>query len=414
MRISIVAYGTWGDVYPSIRLAQILKNAGYGVQLLVTEDFMEWASNRGLDVRPLAIDKLKVMERVSSQTHPVRVSWAVHKHIRPALIKAGQDLLAEADNTDVLVVNEWLLPMSAGIAQDRELTLIHMAMKPRLPTRERSIPTAPVLPTWFPLRHSYNLLSYRVARLLRWISYARACNDLRIRQLGLPPMGFSDYLGLITSVPSITLVSQHVVPRPKDWADHHHQTGYLFFDDADWRPPGPLVKFLSSEPRPVYVGFGSMHDRDPQATTEIILEALRKTGQRALLHSGWAELGRRGLPDQVYALDYAPHSWLFPRVAASVHHAGAGTTAAALRAGIPSVPVPHSGDQPFWARRAHKLGTATTPIPRSKLNARDLASRIDVALENPKLKGRAERLGIQICEERADEWTVAAFKKILK
>lgn len=414
LHISIVAYGTWGDVRPGVALGLALKDAGYGVRLIVTQDFGEWVNDVGLDVHLLPLNKHEIMQRVSSETNPFRAMLAVHQEIAPALLKAGRSLIAVAHDTDALLVNEWLLGIASGIAETHQLKLINMALQPSIKTRVMPIATMPALPNWAPFRETYNLFTYVVAYYSRWWSYVRIANSLRKNLLNLPPLSPQGYLHLLTRTPSITMVSRHVVPRPTDWEDHRHLTGFLFYDDADWHAPAELEKFIHAQSAPVYVGFGSMHDRRPDETTHLIIDAIARTNRRAVLYSGWANLGRLDLPETIYRLDYAPHSWLFPRMAALVHHGGAGTTAAALRAGIPSVPIPHSGDQPFWSKRLHQIGAGTVPLPRSRLNAVDLADRITTAVDDPQLRRRADILGAKIRAENGAAAIVSAINKILQ
>jgi sterol 3beta-glucosyltransferase len=163
----------------------------------------------------------------------------------------------------------------------------------------------------------------------------------------------------------------------------------------------------------VYVGFGSMHDTHPDKTTRLVLEALESARQRGVLYRGWAGLGQIGLPPTVYPLEYAPHTWLFPYMGAVVHHAGAGTSAAALRAGVSSVPIPHSGDQFFWARKLHQIGAAVRPMPRSRLSAVSLAERIHQAVVDSQLRSRAAELGARISQEDGLGRTVEAIRAAL-
>ncbi|HEX6304193.1 MAG TPA: glycosyltransferase, partial [Anaerolineales bacterium] len=286
--------------------------------------------------------------------------------------------------------------------------------QPQIRTRQMPIATMPALPGWVPFREIYNLLSYDLANYLRWFSYVSQVNSMRKSQLNLAPLSPGEFLNLIDRTPSITLVSRHVVPRPADWQDHHHLTGFLFYDDHHWHPPADLEEFLHAGEAPVYVGFGSLHDPHPQQTTRLILNALERTGRRAVLYKGWSGLGELDLPDTVYLLDYAPHSWLFPRMAAVVHHAGAGTSAAALRACVPSVPIPHSGDQPFWARRLYQIGAATRPLPRNRLDALELSERIITAVRDSQLRSKAADLGARISAEDGAGKTVSVINSLLE
>ncbi len=380
------------------------------MRLLVTRDFASWVQDQGLEVGLLPVAMYGVMKGVSSETSPLRALAAIRQRIAPALVQAGRALVTMGGGTDVLVTNEWLLALAASVAQRHGLVLVHLATQPLLPTREMPICTLPALPAGFPFRPAYNRLTYSLAYRVRWWTYARALNTLRARQLGLPPLGPGAYAALFARTPAITAVSRHVVPRPGDWPEHHHLTGYLFCDEAGWRPPDDLIAFLEAGPPPVYLGFGSMHDRQPRRTTEALLEALRRSGQRGVLHRGWADLGQTDLPDSVYPLDYAPHHWLFPRVAAVVHHAGAGTTAAVLRAGVSSVPVPYGGDQYFWARRLYELGAGTRPLPRARLEPRALAERIR---EAEGLRAGARALADRTATERGGPSAVRVIEGLV-
>jgi sterol 3beta-glucosyltransferase len=160
-----------------------------------------------------------------------------------------------------------------------------------------------------------------------------------------------------------------------------------------------LVEFLQAGPPPAYVGFGSMFMNGGRRKTEIILNALKLARQRAALATGWGELTAEDAPEGIFVLDAVPHDWLFPRVAAVVHHGGAGTTGAALRAGKPAVICPFVGDQPFWGRRVAALGAGPPPIPQRKLTAERLAAAIRSAVADGEMRQRAASLGEAIRAE---------------
>jgi UDP:flavonoid glycosyltransferase YjiC (YdhE family) len=194
--------------------------------------------------------------------------------------------------------------------------------------------------------------------------------------------------------------SPAVIAKPPDWGPRIHVTGYWFLDAAAaWRPPADLVAFLDEDPPPVYVGFGSMVNREPEATTALVLEALRQAQVRAVLVSGWGGLSPGDLPPTVYMLEAIPHAWLFPRVAAVVHHGGAGTTAAGLRAGVPSLIVPFFGDQFFWGARVAALGVGPPPIPRKELTVARLAQALQEVRGDEAMRRRAAMLGATIRSE---------------
>ena len=177
---------------------------------------------------------------------------------------------------------------------------------------------------------------------------------------------------------SLQAFSRALVPTPGDWPSKFWQCGYWFTPPlADFEPPDALGQFLSKGAPPVYLGFGSMPSKNPQDLTQTVLSALGQTGQRAILATGWGGLTKEALPDglteNLFLIDKAPHSWLFPRCAGVVHHGGAGTTHEALRWGRPSLVCPVFGDQPFWGKRVHAIGAGPEPIAQKKMTPDNLA-----------------------------------------
>jgi sterol 3beta-glucosyltransferase len=261
-----------------------------------------------------------------------------------------------------------------------------------------------------------NRLSHHLFRQMMWQGARKGDRLARKQVLGLPPAPF---WGLYNSAqmrryPVLCGFSPAVLPPPADWKNTC-VTGYWFLNEAeDWTPPSALVSFLERGAPPVYIGFGSMGSRNPQQTADLVLQAIAITGQRAILQSGWGGLSTDDLPDSVFVVDAVPHSWLFPQVAAVVHHGGAGTTAAGLRAGVPTVIVPFFGDQPFWGRKIAALGVGTAPIPRKKLTAKLLATAIDQVVNDRSIRQNAADLGAKIRAENGLATVVDIVHKIEK
>jgi sterol 3beta-glucosyltransferase len=203
-------------------------------------------------------------------------------------------------------------------------------------------------------------------------------------------------------IPVLHGFSRHIIPRPEDWPETATVTGFWFLDQAEkWNPPPSLSQFLSEGEPPIYFGFGSIFGRDPKRATQIILEAVRRTGVRAILAQGWGgiEPGDSTQSESVMFIEAAPHRWLFPQVNAVVHHGGCGTTAAGLLAGKPSIICPFFGDQPFWGRHVARLGAGPSPIPQKKLTAESLCRAIDTVINDAVMRENAAALGRRLRKE---------------
>jgi sterol 3beta-glucosyltransferase len=201
-------------------------------------------------------------------------------------------------------------------------------------------------------------------------------------------------------VPSLYGFSRHVLPPPADWDELQHITGYWFLETpSDWQPPADLVNFLESGPPPVYAGYGSLNLGDAENKTRLLLRALELSGQRGVILTGWGGLTRLPAPPNVLFVDNVPHAWLFPRMAAVIHHGGAGTTGAGLRAGVPSLLTPLVGDQMAWADTVVKLGVGPRAPSIKALTAEKLADAIQIAVTDSAMRARAAALGEKIRAE---------------
>ena len=174
-----------------------------------------------------------------------------------------------------------------------------------------------------------------------------------------------------------------------------------------------MVDFLAAGEPPVYVGFGSMgFGKGANERRDAVLAALDVHGLRGIIATGWGGIasGEAGT-DGVLVLEGAPHEWLFPRVTAVVHHGGAGSTAAGIRAGRPTLVVPFLGDQPFWGARVHALGVGPAPLPARHLRTR-LTERLGDLVHTDSYASRADELGAAIRAENGLAAGVRALEQI--
>jgi hypothetical protein len=257
-----------------------------------------------------------------------------------------------------------------------------------------------------------------MVEMLLWQGLGDVINRFRAKCLRLDPVGVIWAPGMLQRlrVPHTYCWSPALIPKPKDWGSHVSVSGFCFLNLASDYTPGPdLQAFLDAGPPPVYIGFGSIVLDDPNAMTELIFEAARKTGQRVLLSKGWGGMGTNELhiPDGVFMLGNVPHDWLFKRVSCVVHHGGAGTTAAGITAGRPTVVVPFFGDQPFWGAMVARAGAGPDPIPHKLLTAGKLADAIGFCLRPESLE-RAKELASKIAAERGSDMAALSFHQNLE
>jgi sterol 3beta-glucosyltransferase len=257
------------------------------------------------------------------------------------------------------------------------------------------------------LGRGYNFITHKILEQVMWLSSSSAVKEFWQKKFGHAPEDFACPFGKQNTRinPTVISCSDYVFPRPNDWSEYVINTGYWFLDEeVDWNPSSDLLDFMQRGTPPIYVGFGSLGESSQAVqTTELVMDALKRSGQRGVLATGWSGMSKvDSIPDELFILESAPHSWLFSRMAAVVHHGGAGTTAAGLRAGIPSIIIPHSNDQFAWGRRVYELGVGSKPIPRRKLTAENLADAIKF-VSAKEIKEAAKNLGLRIQSENGAE-----------
>ena len=260
----------------------------------------------------------------------------------------------------------------------------------------------------------YNRLTYRLAEQAAWLFFRAAINRWRRETLGLPAQPLSGQLHQLGSpaCPVLLGLSPQLFPPQPDWPALVTQTGYWYPQDPAWQPSLELLKFINQSLPPIFIGFGSMPVRRTDAILDVILSALRQTGQRAVLQAGWAQTALTRLPENVFALDFAPYDWLFPRMAGLVIHGGAGTVHFALRSGTPVLVTPFLFDQFVWGRRLAELGAGPPPLPFRRLSAPRLADALQRLVGDPAYAHNAARLGGLVQAEPGTAGAVRAIAAI--
>jgi UDP:flavonoid glycosyltransferase YjiC (YdhE family) len=403
VRITIVTVGSRGDVQPYVALGVGLVTRGYAVRVATHRSFRDAVVERGLEFAPLEGDPQRLVSGrrgqawLESGESLLRFLIRFLRLFRPLMEQYLHDAWEACQGSDAIVYS----PLGfAGHHAAEALGVPSWLAAVQPAVRTRAFPVLPLTAR----RHfggAVNWLSYGIYEQLAWQPLRGPLNRWR-KELGLTAESVWGPFGRLRrqSHPVLHAYSPVVVPRPADWPAWAHVTGYWFLDrPAEWSPPAELRAFLDAGPPPVYVGFGSMVAKDLGELADIVLAALRRNRARGVIHRGWAGLAPADLPDDVLGIDSVPHDWLFPRVAAVVHHGGAGTTAAGLRAGVPTVVAPFFADQPFWAQQVERLGAGPAPVPQAKLTAERLTTAIQRALTDPRIRKRATGVGEQIRAE---------------
>ncbi|KAI9465440.1 glycosyltransferase family 1 protein [Lactarius psammicola] len=394
--------GSRGDVQPYIALGRGLQKEGHRVTIVTHEEYKEWVTGFGLEHRtaggdPGALMKLSVENKMFS----------------PQFFK--ESLSNFRTWLDDLLVDSWEQCKDADVILESPSAMagVHIAEALHIPyfrtftmpwTKTKEFPHAFLGP---PVESpTFNAASYVLFDNVLWTATSSQINRWRKHTLGI---GHTDMGHLAQSkIPFIYNFSQAVVPKPLDWGDATVVSGYWFLDNPElgWSPPQTLVDWMAkarTDGKPiVYIGFGSITVPNPKLVTERIIRGVLKSGVRAIVSKGWSARMSKGgeedvtFPEECYSLDKVPHDWLFPQIDAALHHGGAGTTGASLRAGIPTLIRPWFGDQFFWASRVQKLGAG---IRLNSLHSKEVSQALKKATSDRVMKEKAASVGERIRQE---------------
>jgi UDP:flavonoid glycosyltransferase YjiC (YdhE family) len=453
LNVVIQVVGSRGDVQPFVALGKVLKDTyGHRVRLATHPNFKDFVQENGLEFFSIGGDPSQLMafmvknpglmpgfrsllsgdvgQRRRDVGEYIQGCWRScyeagdGMSLRPTLdnlstssgTDTGSKTAARPFVADCIIANP---PSFAHIhcAEKLGLPLHIMFTMPYSPTQAFSHPLANIQSSDADPQLT-NYISYAMIELLTWQGLGDIINRFREKCLGLDPVSLIWAPGMLQrlKVPHTYCWSPALIPKPKDWGSHISISGFYFLNLASSYTPAPdLQAFLDAGPSPVYIGFGSIVLNDPNAMTELIFEAVRKTGQRVLLSKGWGGMGADELriPDGVFMLGNVPHDWLFQHVSCVVHHGGAGTTAAGITAGRPTLIIPFFGDQPFWGAMVSRAGAGPDPIPHKQLTAEKLADAINFCLEPESLE-RAKELASKIAAERGSDMGAQSFHQYLE
>ncbi|MGV8953867.1 MAG: glycosyltransferase [Cypionkella sp.] len=408
-RIALVTIGTQGDVQPYLALAMALRDRGYSVVLGASEEFEGMVTSHGIEFHSLG-PSIQAFLMQSRFENAMSQSMLING---PSLLRQGQQIVDTAarhawnmcQGADALILN---MNTSFGIdiAEALHIPALMVALQPLNSTSE------------FPLciyygadfGPAFNRLTY-TAMTVQQIYYNLPRNKLRRELMGLESRKKGGFFRNTDGTPLTTLYaySDVISPRPRDWPKSAIVSGYWTLkDQSAWQPSAEFQKFLSEGDAPVYIGFGSM-PFGAERNTQILKDAVKLWGGRAVVARGWGGINPSDLPDTIFAIEKAPHDKLFKYVSAVVHHGGAGTTSAGLHLGRPTFIVPQTVDQPYWGRRVFELGCGPKPVRLRKLTPEILAGALADLTTNETYRKNASALAEQL---HAEDGTTVAIKVI--
>ncbi|MBD2441197.1 glycosyltransferase [Nostoc sp. FACHB-110] len=421
LKITILTVGSVGDVQPYCALAIGLKRAGHEVTVAANENFESFVREFDLEFAAIAGNSQELLQ--SKKGQQLIAGEKVQLVSDKLLLQQMHSAWAACQDAEVIIYTP-LTNWGYHIAENLGVPCFMASVVPLTPTG--SFPFLRFArPTKNPLKKVINYASYFIAEFLYWQRYRKLLNEFRTETLKLPPLPF---LGSrfrrktpanVSRIPVLYGFSSHVIPIPRDWPSWAYVTGFWFIDRAEEyedEAPDELFDFLGFKQAPLCFGFGSMTMPNPEYLAYYIVEALKKTHQGGIILSGWGRVGRIVNPKdsrRVFVIPDVPHDWVLPQVKAMVHHGGAGTTAAVLRAGIPSVTVTFIADQPVWGQMLVRLGVSPKPIPYKEVSVETLAAAIEAVLGDEGMLQKAFELGEKIKGEDGVANAVEAFHRHL-
>ncbi|GAA4361919.1 glycosyltransferase [Hymenobacter saemangeumensis] len=417
MEIALVALGSRGDIQPYLALGLGLQAAGHSVRLVSARNEAAFVEAHGLGFRALDVDVRQLLDQgavgdTRGSNNPIRFFWRTLRppaEVRRLQVAVQEGIAAACAGADVLVYHPGMgLPFF--LAQAAGQLSVLASPFPLLPTAAYP---AILFYRGQKLGALANRLTHYLFDRMFW-AFSKAMVRAYWRQQAAPArFGTSAVQQHWQSGQPVLLgYSARLFAPDPAWGPHAHTTGaWALPPDQDFRPSPALAAFLEAGEPPLYIGFGSMKQEDAASLLALLAEALRRSGQRAVVGLGWSRTDAdQPLPSSMLLVESVPHTWLFPRTKAVVHHGGAGTVHAGLAAGRPTVVVPHQADQPAWGQRVFELGVGSRPIPREKLTAENLAAAIAYALQ-PAVVERARALGQLLAAENGVERAVAAIEQ---
>ncbi len=407
MKIAITTVGTRGDLQPYIALGLGLNAAGHEVLIVSSKNEEAFVRNYGLEFFALNVDIQKLIDgdevqEMSKGSNPLKFILSHlkgSKKLRQLMVETQGEIWTACQSADMIVFHPGM-PLGFFMAQEKGRASIMANPFPIIATKDYP---AILFYTSPRLGQLFNKITHKIFEKLFWSLSRPAVVEFwnkRVKtkmNFSVSPMRQQ----IDSGMPVLNGYSNLFFQQANDWPTNIHTTGNWFVEnEPNFIAPTELTNFIDKGEQPIYIGFGSMKDIGSfKATLNIISEALDITRQRAVVGLGWSNLSYdENIPDNIFLTDSIPHTWLFPKMKMVIHHGGAGTTATGLRAGKPTIIIPHNADQPAWGQRVFELGVGSKAIKKSRLTAAKLASAILFA-QQPAIIAKADQLGQDLRKE---------------
>lgn len=409
--ITILCSGSRGDIQPYIALAVQLKEQGKDVRIAAGKSFGEFIESYGVKHLPLTADYKstnidpKLLESAQNSTNPIKMLLTFKKMKKYSRMMVDE-MYEACIGSDVVVYHPGCT-IGYFAAQQMGIPSVLASPFPMLKTSK-----TPSIIAYGKTKMPVNL-SYKMLQSMLWMASKTGIIEFWKEKFGKLPENFGcPFERIDEQHPSIVSCSRYVFPKPNDWNKNVYQFGYWFTEEkTEYTPPKELLDFLSEGEKPIYFGFGSVFNyKDKFEFLNYVKEALEATGKRGII-CGMGEFNC--LPENIFAIDSVPHTWLFPRCSAVCHHGGAGTTAAGFAAGIPSIIIPFSNDQFAWAHRSFDIGVGAKPIYKSQLSSQKLVESINYVFSD-KVIENAKQLGRNIASEHGAKYSANIISRLIK
>jgi len=398
MKITILTYGSQGDVEPFVALSRGFLHAGHSVRLAAPKAYQSRFDLRDIAFIELPGEPARLVRGLSDQAGMSRVQMvhAVSQFVVPLANQVIKQSRMACSDADVIIHSFLLTSTGIGLSKELEIPNISAQLFPIFhDTSEFPAPTFPDLP----LGGAYRRLTHKlVSSTFKWGSRI-LYGWLRSKNPQIPRL--TEWVPDVKNnrhIPILYGFSPHVVPKPKDWKSNAHITGYwLLPTQEEQHPAKELIDFIRSGSPPITIAFGSTVTPRLGEIIQKVTDALSICKQRGVIVAERTNFAHPS-PD-LFQTDYIPYSWLFKRSAAVIHHGGAGTTAKGLMAGVPNIILPFTSDQPFWGQRVHSLGTGPKPISPRRLSTKAITNAINTALKDQNMRSQAKVIGRRINNE---------------